>query len=169
MDLRSLKDKITRIYGKYKYVALIVAAGIVLMSIPKVTDSDASASAQPIDAEQEQVTLTQELEEILSSIEGCGRVKVLLTYSAGEEHIYQQDTDVTSSDKTAGESSSTVIVSDGGRSESPVMRQIIPPVCRGAVIVCQGGDSPVVQLAIVQAVSSATGLTADKITVLKMK
>ena len=46
---------------------------------------------------------------------------------------------------------------------------VLSPTYLGAVIVCQGGDSPTVKLAIVEAVSNATGLSADKITVLKMK
>jgi hypothetical protein len=37
------------------------------------------------------------------------------------------------------------------------------------VIVCQGGDQPEVKLAVVEAVCDAVGLTADKISVLKMK
>jgi len=40
---------------------------------------------------------------------------------------------------------------------------------RGAVVVCQGGDNASVRLAVVEAVSNATGLTSDRITVLKMK
>ena len=39
----------------------------------------------------------------------------------------------------------------------------------GAIIVCQGGDSPTVRLNIVEAVSNVTGIGSDRITVLKMK
>lgn len=168
MDIGALKEKAVQIFSKYKFVFLIVALGIILMLIPPKQESS-QQDTEPAAVSQEETTLQSQLEEILSSIEGCGRVKVLLTYSSGEEHIYQQDTDTSSSDSTMSEKGKTVIVAGPDRAEQPLIRQVIPPQCRGAVVVCQGGDSPAVQLAVVQAVISATGLTADKITVLKMK
>jgi hypothetical protein len=39
----------------------------------------------------------------------------------------------------------------------------------GAIVVCQGADSPSVKLAITQAVAKITGLGTDEICVLKMK
>ena len=63
----------------------------------------------------------------------------------------------------------TVTVTDAQRNESGLIRQVNPPVYKGAVIVCQGADNAAVRLAIVDAVGKATGLGADKISVLKMK
>jgi hypothetical protein len=42
-------------------------------------------------------------------------------------------------------------------------------VYQGAVVLCQGAADAAVRLAVVEAVSKATGLGADKICVLKMK
>ena len=53
--------------------------------------------------------------------------------------------------------------------ESGLIRQINPPAYLGAIVVCQGADNNTVRLAIVEAVSRATGLGADKISVLKMR
>jgi stage III sporulation protein AG len=39
----------------------------------------------------------------------------------------------------------------------------------GAVVIAQGADDPSIKLAIVDAVTKATGLGANKISVLKMK
>jgi len=36
-------------------------------------------------------------------------------------------------------------------------------------VVCQGADDPAVRLAVSQAVSSVTGISTDRISVLKMK
>ena len=49
------------------------------------------------------------------------------------------------------------------------MQQKLSPVYQGAIILCQGADSPSVRLAITQAVSKVTGLPTDRIAVLKMK
>ena len=49
------------------------------------------------------------------------------------------------------------------------MRKTLYPVYQGAVVVCEGAERAAVRLAIVEAVSSLTGLGSDKISVIKMK
>ena len=63
----------------------------------------------------------------------------------------------------------TVILSDSGRNQSGLIKQINPPKYLGAIILCQGADSASVKLALMEAVSNATGLTTDRISVMKMK
>ena len=41
------------------------------------------------------------------------------------------------------------------------------PTYRGALVVCQGGDRAEVKLAVTEAVTALTGLTADRVTVAK--
>ena len=43
----------------------------------------------------------------------------------------------------------------------------VSPQYLGAVVVCDGADSPQVQLAVTQAVAQFTGLSTDRISVLK--
>ena len=93
------------------------------------------------------------------------RVRVLLTQREGERTVYQTDEDSTSS----GIRSDTVLLNGSDRSQTGLVQQVNPPTYLGAVIVCQGADSASVRLAIVSAVGSVTGLSTDKITVLKMK
>jgi stage III sporulation protein AG len=62
-----------------------------------------------------------------------------------------------------------VIITDSDRAQQGLISQVLPPSYLGAVIVCQAGDQPEVKLAVVEAVCDAVGLTADKISVLKMK
>ena len=111
----------------------------------------------------------EELEEILAQIAGVGKVRVMLTEVAGSETIYQTDEDRNQSSDSESLRSETVLVSDSDRTEKGLVRTIVPPVYLGAIIVCQGGDSPVVRLSIVQAVSNVTGIGTDRITVVKMK
>ena len=60
-------------------------------------------------------------------------------------------------------------MTDNQRAESGLVCQRFPPIYKGAIIVAEGGDLASVKLAIVDAVSDATGLGADKISVLKME
>ena len=167
MDRSALKETAAVFMKKYRYVALIILIGIVFMMIP-TKESD---PPEPVVDTQEETKegMQEALDQILSKIDGAGRVEVLLTQLTGEEIIYQTDSDESVSGDSSGINLKTVILSTSERAEQPVVRQILPPTYLGAVIVCQGGDSPTVKLAIVEAVSNATGLSADKITVLKMK
>lgn len=165
MDMNLIRGKTSEFLKKYRYVILVVILGIVLMSIPgkkekqseTVPDASAVSWTDP----------TEELTRILSQIQGAGKVKVLLTLSAGEKTVYQTDTDGGSA--SGGVRHETVIVTDGDRAQHGLIQQIQYPQYRGAVVVCQGADQPAVKLAITEAVSNATGLGTDKISVLKMK
>ena len=140
--------------GKYRYVLLVVLAGLALMLLPGRTEApEPAATVLP------EVSLQSRLEEILSRVEGAGKVAVLLTEAQGGEVFYQ----------TEGEDDKTVLITGADRSESGLVRTTQSPVYQGAVVVCQGADSPAVRLAVVEAVSNATGLGTDRITVLKME
>lgn len=62
-----------------------------------------------------------------------------------------------------------VIISNGSGVEQAVLVQQHYPAFRGAVVVCDGGGDPAVQLLITQAVSDLTGLGSDRILVCKSK
>ena len=167
MDRIAFKDKAVEFLKKYRYVLLILLIGLVLMCIPDREETDDTPT--PAAAQEETVSMEQRLEEILAQIEGAGKVKVLLTEQTGERVIYQSDEDLSQDADSSSSRRDTVIVTGSDRSEQGLVTQTDPPVYLGAVIVCQGGDRASVRLAIVEAVSNATGLGADKISVLKMK
>ncbi len=168
MDIRKLADKVPALLKKYKYAVLILAIGLVLMALPAKKDTDDSVALQIDNAVQTNDT-AKELESILRAMHGVGKVQVMLTVKAGESTLYQTDEDHTISENTSSVHKQTVIITDSQRNERPLIIQIIPPEYLGAVIVCQGAENAAVRLAVVEAVSKATGLGADRITVLKMK
>ena len=155
-----------KLLAKYKHVLLILLVGIGLMLLPSggksTSQNAATAEPEPIAKTQ---TLQEQLSDLLSRMEGAGRVEVLLTLATGEETLYQTDGDRTSET----ERFDTVLVSDSGHNETGLIRQVNPPTYLGAVVLCQGADISALRLAITQAVANATGLGYHKITVLKMK
>ena len=166
MDTIAPKQRIISLFGKYKYPILVVLVGLGLMLLPE--PSEAPVEPVPATAEAEP-NLEQRLEALLSAIEGAGQVRVLLTVDAGRETLYQTDSRVQSDEGGSERSDDTVLVEDADRVESGLVRQVLEPKYRGAVILCQGGDVPGVRLAVVEAVRCLTGLGADQISVLKMK
>ena len=164
MDWIALRSRGKELAKKYRYVLLVVLAGLSLMALPEGKKAEAEPEAAAPQTETRQ-DLQAELEEILGKIQGAGRVQVLLTQREGPQTVYQTDED----SKDSGVRSDTVLLNGADRSQTGLVRQVNPPTYLGAVIVCQGADSASVRLAIAQAVSSVTGLTTNKITVLKMK
>ena len=151
--------------NRYKYVLIVIFAGLLLMLLPGKQET-ASVSETTVPKVQ---TIQDQLEEILSKIYGVGRVEVLLTQAQGERTVYVSDEHSSLSGDSDSHQADTVIITDESRAQKGLVSQVLPPVYLGAVIVCQGGDQPSVKLAVVEAVCDATGLSADKITVLKMK
>lgn len=171
MELGSLQGKITGFIKKYRYVIIVLVIGIVFMLLPEIgTDPDKSAHEEiASDEPLSEPSINERLAEILSKISGAGDVQVLLTVSAGEETVYQTDDNISITEDTNTTQVDTVVVTDADRNQTGLIRQVNPPAYLGAIVVCQGADSPAVRLAIVDAVSKVTGLGADRISVLKMK
>ena len=166
VNTTSLK-KITEWAYKYKYVIGILLVGVLLMLMPDQESGSASQVAPS--GSEDMPTLNQCLSEILSQIDGAGKVEVLLTVSTGEETIYQTDEEYVTGDHSGSTKVTTVIVTDAERNQTGLIQKINPPKYLGAIVVCQGADRAVVRLSIIEAVANATGLGTDKISVLKMK
>lgn len=166
MDWITFRGKAVLWLKEYRYVLLVLALGIVFMLLPQ-GGSEKKEEAVPQEQEAiSEVTLQEKLEEILSQVQGAGKVRVLLSEAEGKEIQYQTDEEERSQDSYQRD---TVILSDSGRNQSGLIKQINPPKYLGAIILCQGADSASVKLALMEAVSNATGLTTDRISVMKMK
>ncbi len=168
MDWVSIPQHMASFFKKYRYVLLVLVIGVLLMAIPGKNQE--TESAVPEKDVVSQAKLAQDaLEEILAQIYGVGKVRVLLTVNQGEKTMYQVNQDTTNSEQSELLRMDTVIITDSERSQQGLVQQVNPPQYLGAVIVCQGGGDASVRLSVVEAVSKATGLGADKISVLKMK
>ncbi len=165
MDRLALQKKLGTWIGKYRYVLLILLIGVTLMLLPDLSTKKNSDQNVQLQTETT-TTLAQQLEAILSQVKGAGKVSVMLTVSQGEKIIYQTDASGGTSDSGRYD---TVIITDADRAQQGLIQQINPPAYQGALIVCQGADSPAVRLAIIEAVGKVTGLDSSRISILKMK
>ena len=159
MEAKRIIERAVEQLKKYKYVCIVVLAGILLMTLPFGTSKkESQLEKQTV----EKPSMESRLVYILSQIRGAGKVSVMLTEAAGEETVFQAD-------QSSSGQKDTVTVTDKDRTESGLIVQILPPRYQGALIVCQGANDPIVRLAIAEAVSSLTGLGTDKITIVAMK
>lgn len=166
MEVSEWKEKLTALVRQYKYVFLIIAAGLILMLHPETKKDPEAVISQ---TQENILTVEEQLSIILSQVDGAGEVRVLLTQASGEEIFYQTNEDSDISADSSSVRTDTVTVTDTQRNETGLIRQINPPTYLGAIVVCQGAGDPVVRLNIVEAVSRVTGLGADRISVLKMR
>ena len=167
MDFIKIKARIFEGIGKYKYVWIVLLIGMLLMMMPDKNERKVKTQSEEPAAVTEE-NLEDKIETILSHIEGAGRVEVLLTVAQGERILYQTDSSYTQGESNTDSRTQTILVTDSQRNETGLIHQKIPPVYMGAIILAEGADQPRVKLAIVDAISDATGLSTDKISVLKM-
>lgn len=167
MEIKPLFGKLKELLFKYKYALIVLLVGLSLLMIPEKRETAVKPTTVP-SVENYKID-AQALSEILQSMEGAGRVEVLLSLASGEKKLYQVNQDTSSSEENNSTKVETVIITDSQRNESGLITRTDSPIYRGAIVVCQGADSPAVRLSITQAVSRITGLGADNICVLKMK
>lgn len=165
MDQLKIPEKLRYLIKEYKYILLVLAVGMFLILIPEKGEHSVQESLPEIKEETDD-DLELRLGEVLSQIEGAGKVEVLLTEEKGGRTLFQTDTDRSGQENSR---TTTVIITDSGKNERGLIQQTDPAIYRGAVVVCQGADNAAVRLAIVEAVANATGLSTDKISVIKMK
>ena len=160
----------SRQFGKYKYVVLLIGIGIILLLVP--TSSIKETAATDVSEAEEDFSvaaLENQLEEILAQIEGAGQVNVMLTVESGMKRVFAQDGRLEQAGESILKESETVVVSNGTGIQGTVLVQQIYPRFQGALIVAEGGGDPSVRLHLTEAVAALTGLGADKISVCKGK
>lgn len=164
-DLKKWGLKVRRAIETWRLPLLILGLGALLLLWPS-GKKEPAAEAKTTQAQSGEETDTQaQLERLLSSMDGVGRVELMLTTSGTDETFYQTDT------RTSGDTreETTVFSSAQAAQKTPVVTKTKHAPYLGAVVVCDGADSAAVQLRVIQAVSALTGLGSDKISVIKMK
>ena len=136
-------SKLTKLLAKYRYVALVLVLGLLLMLIPFGSKGEKTQSTETTTSSQ--TDINAELVKILSQIKGAGKVSVMLTVKTGETVVYQNDEDITDGSIRQD----TVIITDGDSVQSGLVQHIVAPEYRGAIVVCEGADKPEVRLHII--------------------
>ena len=162
------KIDIAALGRKYKFVILIILAGVILMMLPtgnKVKTADKTASTT-----QENFSLDdmeEKMTDVLSHIQGVGKVRVMLTLKSGSQLHLAEDVSQSAKENDTKYDSETVTINRGSGNQEVVVTNTIYPTYQGAVIVCQGADLSSVRLAVTEAVAALTGLSTDKISIVK--
>ena len=152
-----------------RWALLVILVGVVLLCIPtreaKKEPVEDTAQVQSARAEYDVSTLEEKLAQTLSQIEGVGEVSVVLTLKSGTRQVYATEK-AERSDSGGSDSEETLArISTGSGSEEALRVMEIYPTFQGALVVCDGGNSASVRLAVTKSVAALTGLSTEKISV----
>ena len=172
-----MKKKLDLFFKKNRSLMLLLFLGLVLMLLPNSCDESAGKESEKSVLEFSIEDFQKKLEAILESGEGVGRVRVLLTQKSTETNIYAEETRSTEREQQNGEyedknfdyDKKPSIISDGSGKQVPVPVKQIFPEFMGAVVVCDGAESIKVKSFITETICALTGITYDRIAIIKMK
>ena len=174
MDLKKLTKK-------QMLILLLCGALLMIIAIP-AEKKDENTNQTGISAENDSTAyiqyLEQELEQMLSQMEGAGEVSCMLTLSESAEQIIEKDMEVsddrvTESDsqggtRTTSQSARTeMTVYDEENEGSPYVTKEISPKVEGVLVIAEGGDNAVVVQNITEAVQALFGIESHKIRIVK--
>jgi stage III sporulation protein AG len=185
--LKNMKINLSGILSKQnrtKLIVLLCVGVIALIFFGSLGEKDEGNSveineaAAELSTAQYVSTLEQKVAELVSSIKGAGNAKVMITLQNGVEYIYavegKSNNDLSESvDGGTGKRSSdekTVteekhIIVEGKNGKEALIRTTLPPSVGGVVIVCSGADSEVVRERIIEAVTTALGISSKRVCV----
>lgn len=125
--------------------------------------------------------LAEQLESILSRIQGVGDVKAFINYSESSEVVAMYNetskTSNTEENDTSGgtrkiqetDSQKEIVYQEENGEKTPITQKVIQPKVEGAIITAKGASNAEVKTNIIQAVEAVTGLATHKIQVFEMK
>lgn len=145
------------------WLILALGLGLLLLILPRKQESSEperqEALAFSLEAEEKRIAAA------LSRLDGAGNVTVVLTLDRSEEREYARNLDSDRQTETDGgrteERSEIAEIGDGA-----LTVKVLYPRYRGALVVVEG-DGSALRLEVTQAVSALTGLSSDKITVIR--
>ncbi len=124
--------------------------------------------------------ISEELGNMLASMDGVGRTKVMVTIDGTSRNIYATDVDVNdretsrksgtdeNADKQNTEKKSCIVIKQKDGSEKALTVGQLMPEIKGVLVICDGGDDESVCKNITKAVSAALNISESHICVTKL-
>lgn len=168
---------------------LIIALGllglvlIMLSELPGKTSQAAFDSISSQTAENEEYVrgMEEKLNRLVENVSGAGKCHVMITLEQGTQYVYASENKkvVDETQSHEGESSSKIQQKDNSESkivvieENGVSRPLVEtsrePQIKGVVVVCDGGNSSVVQQRITEVLTTVLGIRSNQVCVVPRK
>lgn len=122
-------------------------------------------------AEDQTGQINEQLTELIGTIKGAGRVKVMITYDSSGENVYARDTDEdieTDGNSDGKRIKSEYIIMNGSQGEQGLKIKDVLPAVRGVAVVCDGAGDPYIKGQIISTVSALFDINSTRISVAEM-
>ena len=112
--------------------------------------------------------IENKITEICSSVRGVSNVKVTVYFDSGFETVYAYNEESKSSSSGINSEKKYVTLGSGNDESMVCILEKMPNIC-GIAIVCKGGGNSLISAEIVNLISSAFGVSKNKIYVTEGK
>ena len=171
-----IKEKMkTFISGDSKKVKIVVAIGLVGMLLIMASEMLGSNGKEQ---KKENTTnfsyndyttqLEEKLTDVISSIQGVGECKVMITLENTAESVYATNNENKSDEKSSNKKDEYVFY-ESSQGETPVLIKEYLPKVQGVTVVCSGGDDITVKEKIIESVTSLFNISTNRVSVSKIK
>ena len=155
---------------KIKILALIGIIGIILILLSEISPSADKTQSSKKTENFSYADYTEELEskteEMISSINGAGKCRVMITLKNTRESVFAKNSQESGGDSSYSQNFEYVLY-DGQDGESPVLIKEYFPEIQGIAVVCEGADNETVRENVIKCVSALYNISISKISVLK--
>lgn len=176
----NLKLPLKSIFNKLKIdkkTALFIIVGFtaILLIFLSELSSSGEEENKSIPQEMSSVSYCEYLEdkvkEIVESIEGAGKAKVMITLSETTEYIYatnDKDSSKNSENTDDYTFENDYVIIENNSNDTGLLVKTIEPKVRGVAVVCEGGNDSAVQRQIYSAVSAVLNISTSRISISKL-
>lgn len=159
------------------FLVLVIIVMVVINSLFTEETSEATPTLSVIKTNEKEDSLELKLENILGSIRGVGRVKVMVSYTNSIEKIPLYDTKETTTiteerDTNGGERKTeeisnelSVVYEEENSKKTAIIRQNIMPEIIGVIVTAEGAENNYIKENIINAVVAVTNIPNHKVQV----
>lgn len=176
-EIKNLNSKLKGFLSKIKnkkafFIVIMGISGIILIFLSEIIPNDDNVNMKnldnlSIDMSDQEIFIESRLEEAVSKIYGAGKTDITITYDSSKEIFYAENF---SENKNSSESEkeSEIVIIDGENGEEPVIIKTDEAKIRGVLVVCEGGENPLVREKIIEAICALLDIPSNKVSVAKM-
>ena len=168
---REWKPVLAKAAANKKQTAIILLclfAAVCLIVSEWTTNENPKTDTAQTDETDYAAQLEERLGEILSSVDGAGKTRVLITLRTGTETVFAHDDRLDSEPSRTQSEQTYVTLRDGSRDTGLPLKTLSPQIL-GVAVVCEGAEIPRVRQAITETVTAALGIGASHVSVVKMR
>lgn len=162
-------------------IVFLGIAGLILIAVSGFfkphSKSNVNASA-PLETRRQK--LQESLEGIISEVEGAGKAKVLITFENSAETVYateekknkeacedKSESGITRKKESDDCEKKYITVKDSQGTEHALAVTEIEPKVKGVIVICSGGENPIVKQRISKAVTTALNIPSKRVCITK--